>query len=271
MNQNEVKERLQKLHESTTDYTVIFSGRKNRKVNGLYKIASKEIIIHNKNFANDNCLMFTAIHELAHHIINTETKRKGSRAHTQLFWATFHDLVDKAEAAGIYAPDIDAATRKLIDDVRDISKQIADLQRKLGHMLIRVNEVCGEKGLRYEDVVERKAQISKQTMKTSIAAYNMGDEDVSADIQTEAAKERNEDKRDAILAAGHEGKSVVQAKKTTAPPLLREDETVSLIKERHRIERTIEALTRRLEEVVEQITEHSGNDKNFFGGQNNDL
>jgi hypothetical protein len=159
---------------------------------------------------------------------------------------------------GIYAPDIDAGTQKLIDDARETSKQIADLQRQLGLLLIRINEACGKKSLRYEDVVERKAQISQKTAKASIAAYNMGvSSDLSgigADVQSEAAKERNQEKREAILAAGREGKSIVQTKMSTTAPLLQEDETVSLIKEKHRIERTIETLTRRLEEVEEQLT-----------------
>jgi hypothetical protein len=46
MNQDAVKERLQKLHESSVDYTVIFSGRKNRKSNGFYEPGAKRIIMH---------------------------------------------------------------------------------------------------------------------------------------------------------------------------------------------------------------------------------
>lgn len=265
MNQNIVKELLKKLHESPTEYTVIFSGKKSNKVNGLYKWRvdkTPEIIIHNRNFVdnegtqNENLLMFTAIHELAHHILITKNGKKSARAHSQLFWATFHDLVDKAEAAGIYQPEIDADTQKVIEEVREISKQIAELQRQLGQVLLCAQEVCKAKGLRYEDVIERKAQISQSAMKSSVAAYNMGDQDVGADIQAEAAKQRNEDKRDAIIAAGHKGKSVVQAKKAATAPARAPDgeyETITLMKEKRRIERTIESLTRRLEELNEQL------------------
>ncbi|MDR1220302.1 MAG: hypothetical protein LBK73_11940 [Treponema sp.] len=228
MNQDAVKELLQKLHESPTEYNVIFSGKKSRKVNGLYKWGTDktpEIIIHNRNFAddagnqNENLLMFTAIHELTHHILVTENGKKSARgAHSQLFWATFHDLVDKAETTGVYRPEIDADTQKVIEEAREISKQIAELQRQLGQVLIRAHEVCKAKGLRYEDVMERRAQISQSTMKSSVAAYNMGDQNIGADIQAEAVKQRDEDKRDAIIAAGHEGKSVAQAKKAATPP-----------------------------------------------------
>jgi hypothetical protein len=261
-----VKKQLQKLHESPVEYNVIFSGKKSETVNGLYRWETDktpEIIIHNKNFAddegnqNENLLMFTAIHELAHHILTTEKGSKSPRAHSQIFWATFHDLIDQAEKAGIYQPEIDAETQKIIDEARDISKQIAELQRRLGHILIRARELCAAKGLRYEDVIQRHAQIAASTEKMSVAAYRLGDQGVTADIQIEATKQRNEDKREAILAAGHEGKSVVQAKKAAASPARvpcgEEDETITLMKEKRRIERTIESLTRRLEELNEQL------------------
>jgi len=261
MNQDTVKEKLQSIHESPIDYVVIFSGKKSKKVNGLYKPLTKEIIIHNKNFVdgdgkqNENCLIFTAIHELAHHVMIAERGNKSARAHNQDFWATFHNLLDIAEKKGVYHAEIDADTQKLIDDARDISRQIAELQRELGRVLIAIEESCHKNGLRQEDIIERKAQISKQSTKAAVAAYGMGDQGIGIDIQIEAAKQRDEDKRAAIITAGHEGKSVVQAKKSTdsARPVDAEDETATMVREKRRIERTIENLTRRLEEIKQQL------------------
>ena len=262
MNQEMVKAQLQKLHDSPIDYTLIFSGKKSDRVNGLYKADTREIIIHNRNFlldggdVNESLLMFMAIHELAHHIRMAEKGDKSARAHNQNFWACFHDLIDRAESMGIYRPEIDKEAQTLIDEAREISRQIAELQRNLGQVLLRIQEVCHKKGLSYEDIAERKAQISRQTQKISIAAFCIGDADVGVDIQAEAAKERNESKREAVLAAGREGKSVVQAKQTAKAPAVPptgDDETPSLIKEKRWIERTIESLTRRLEELEQQI------------------
>jgi 5'-3' exonuclease len=261
MNQDQVKEKLQKIYKSTADYVVIFSGKKSHNVNGIYKPGTQEIILHNKNFNNDSgnqnemLLMFTAIHELSHHILMTEKGKKSARAHSQEFWATFHDLLDAAEEKGIYQAKIDKETKKLIDEARDISKQIADLQRDLGRILFAIKESCQKNGLRYEDIVEREAQIGRQSAKIATSAFQMGDQDVGADIQSEAAKQRNEDKRTAIIAAGREGKSVIQAKKSTSPakPVSAEDETVELSREKKRIEKTIESLTRRLQEIKEQL------------------
>ena len=54
INQESVKELLLKLETCDTDFKVIFSGKKSNKVNGLYKQDINEIVIHNKNFKNDN-------------------------------------------------------------------------------------------------------------------------------------------------------------------------------------------------------------------------
>jgi len=72
LNQDELKAALVSLHEPKVDFTLIYSGKSNKRVNGLYKLNSKEILIHNRNFTSDNMLMWTAMHEYAHHIMTTE-------------------------------------------------------------------------------------------------------------------------------------------------------------------------------------------------------
>jgi hypothetical protein len=238
-----------------------FSGKKSKRVDGIYYSLAKEIIIHNKNFVdaegkqNENRLMFTAIHELAHHVMRVEKGDKSSRSHSKEFWATFHDLLDIAEKKCVYRAEIDTGTQKLIKDARDISRQIAKLQRELGRILLDIEKSCYKNGLDREDIIERKAQISKHSTKAAVVAYIMGDQGVGADIQAEAAKQCNKGKRATIIAAGQEGKSVIQAKKTAAPARTTdsEDKTATLILEKRRIERTVESLTRRLEEIKQQL------------------
>jgi hypothetical protein len=258
MNQDDVKKNLLKLHDCAEDFTLIFSGKKSEKVNGLYKGDKKEIIIHNRNFENteagNNLLFYTAMHELAHHIQFTELHQKSVRAHTTLFFATLDDLVDIAEKKGIYKIPIDNDTQKLIDEARDIRREIAALQRKLGQVLMQLHETCEKKGIRYEDVIERKAQIARQTGKKAKKAYSLNlSEEIGADIQEAAIKERDVEKIKAIVHAGQRGKSIDQAKRAVAKPIDHEDETVFLVKEKKRIERTITSLNRRLEEVEEQL------------------
>jgi hypothetical protein len=259
MNQDQVKEKLLKLHDYTEDFTLIFSGKKSNKVNGLYKGDKKEIIIHDQNFENtemgNNLLFYTAMHELAHHIQFTEHKQKSSRAHTQLFYAVLDDLVDIAERKKLYNTGIDDDTQKLIDEAHDISCQIAELQRKLGQVIKCLQEKCYDKGIRFEDVIGRKAQISLKTVRQTAKAHDLDlPKELGADIQEAAIQERDEEKREAMIHAAQKRKSVYQVKRTNSSgPIDQEDETVSLVKEKKRIERTITSLNRRLEAVEEQL------------------
>ncbi len=198
MTPEDVKQALLRLHDCAEEFTVRFSGKKSGRVNGLYIPGRLEIIIHNLNFVDgdgkqlEDKLMYTAIHELTHHILMTEQGQKSRRTHNQQFWETFNDLTDKAEATGLYKTVISEDTQKLITEARDISRQIAELQRKLGAVLIALNESCEKDGLRFEDMVERKTQISKETEKVCIGARRMGDLALGADIQDAAAKEKDE-------------------------------------------------------------------------------
>lgn len=257
MNQDQVKENLLKLYDCEEEYTVIFSGKMSKKVNGLYKSDTREIIIHNRNFkadeAGDNLLFFTAIHELAHHIQFTEYGKKRS-THNTLFYSILDDLADKAEAMGLYKMQIGKDTQDLIDKARNITIEIADLQKRLGRVMNALYKKCEDEGLRFEDVVERKAQISRQTMKKSKQASTLDlPDDIGVDIQEAAIQAKSEEKREAIIHAGQSGKSVDQAKRAITAPPPEEDETVTLVKEKQQIERKIERLTRRLEEVEEQL------------------
>ncbi|MDR0601298.1 MAG: hypothetical protein LBG42_02855, partial [Treponema sp.] len=73
MNQDQVKAKLLAIEDAPLEFSLVFSGKSSKKVNGLYKPESREIIIHNKNFTaeggqNENLLLYTAIHEYAHHL-----------------------------------------------------------------------------------------------------------------------------------------------------------------------------------------------------------
>ena len=114
MDNEEIKAKLLEIEETKLDFTVTLTGKESKRVNGLYKPETQEILLHNKNFENDNQLMYTAIHEYTHHLINEaeiaeadgKTPLKSSKVHTNAFWAKFHSLLDKAEEKGIYKMDM---------------------------------------------------------------------------------------------------------------------------------------------------------------------
>ena len=104
MNNDEIKTMLLSIKESSIEFTVTLSGKESKKVNGLYKPETREIILHNKNFKSDNQLVYTAIHEYTHHVLNEELlERTKVWVKWQLpqpynrFWARFHELLETAE------------------------------------------------------------------------------------------------------------------------------------------------------------------------------
>lgn len=172
MNQDQVKEQLESLGVSETDFIVIFSGKASKKVNGLYRPDTKEIILHNRNFKSENALMFTAIHELVHHIAITRKLVKTRSAHPTIFWALFHSLLEIAIEKGIYTdsfkadPDLQLKGAQVVAVLRE---QV-ESQRKLGGVLHEMHALCEAKGARFEDFLDRHARIPKNTYKAAVAA-----------------------------------------------------------------------------------------------------
>ena len=119
MNQDQTKELLRKLRPDAPDFTLIFTGKSSRKVNGLYKTESREILLHNKNFSSDAELQYTAIHEFSHHLnFLSEAPPVGSRCHTKAFWLIFHGLLTQAIEQGLYCPPVEPELAKAAADVR---------------------------------------------------------------------------------------------------------------------------------------------------------
>jgi len=263
-----VIQNLNKLYECKEPFDVIFSNRKSKTINGTYKPNNKLITINVSNFMNDegiinkSMLMYTAMHELAHHIQHTEYGQKSTRCHTKLFHAILDDLADKAEEAGIYKPLIDLNIEGLISEARTISRAIANLQRDLGKILHKLNDACLEKGVRFEDVIKRKTRISLESAKKSfkIAMLDLP-EGISADIQEALASERDDEKRKAMAASAQAGRSVAQVKRagsSSSSGQKSENEFDNLLREKERLEKTIQTLQSRLKSVMERINSDSG-------------
>ena len=81
MDNDKIKEMLLNIQESKLEFTVVMTGKESKRVNGLYKPETREILLHNKNFKTDNELIYTAIHEYTHHLINEEEIEEIGRAH----------------------------------------------------------------------------------------------------------------------------------------------------------------------------------------------
>jgi hypothetical protein len=266
MNQDQVKEALLSIEEAPLDFQVIFSGKKSGKVNGLYKPETREIIIHNRNFNDDNLLIYTAIHEYAHHLHACSLGGKlSARSHTAEFWAILHGLLEKAETLKVYK-NIFADSPELAELTETIRKQYlrenGSLVKELGMHLLRAHEICAAIGARFEDYVDRVLRIPRLAASTAIRMYQYNlNPQVGSDNMRFLAGIRNDDERMAAEQALIKGKSPDAVKVAfrgghqafPSEPLTDEDQRTRLEKEKRRLERTIASLTKRLGEVEEEL------------------
>jgi hypothetical protein len=264
MNQDKVKEKLLAIENAPLEFTLVFSGKKSKKVNGLYKVQSREIIIHNRNFKTDeagqNLLLYTAIHEYAHHL--HACSRGGtlsSRAHNSEFWAVFHALLEKAEDKKIYNDvfSVSPELLKLTDVIRNkYLKNNGELVKEMGKHLLKAHDLCTGIGVRFEDYVDRMLRIPRTAANMAIKMfeYDIAPE-VGADNMRFLAGIRGSDERKAAETALIKGKSPDTVKIAMRGKSESEDPAERLEKEKSRLERTIATLSKRLDEVKRELAQ----------------
>ena len=109
MTNERIKEILLDIYSCDIDFTVTQTGKESKRVNGFYKPDTHEIFLHNKNFTNDNQLIYTAVHEYTPHLLTIEKQQidpgyaNQCRVHTQEFWARFGTLIQLAEQKNYYS------------------------------------------------------------------------------------------------------------------------------------------------------------------------
>lgn len=284
MENEKIKALLLDIAPTQIDFTVTQTGKQSKKVNGLYYPKTHEILLHNKNFSNDNLLVYTAIHEYTHHLLSEELVNLmgveaiyNAKAHTQKFWAKFDGLLAEAEKKGYYKLDTASspALQEITQKLKTALQQNGEAMRDFGKLLIEARKICEDANVRYEDYIDRilclprKAaqefqQVASIPINTQVGGENMKmlsrvDND---DIRQEAENE---------LLSGHSPVSVKQkiaqmrASSKNSPSNgdggevasaeSREDEKLAKLRgEKARIERAIENLNRRLE-IVERAIE----------------
>lgn len=258
MNQDQTRELLLRVRQCTTDFSVIFSGKKSGKVNGLYKPDSREIILHNRNFENDNELAYTALHEYAHHL---HAESRGGdlspRAHGPEFWAIFHSLLADAEKKGLY--------RNIFEEVEEL-KSMAErirgeflaengkLMKSLGALMLEAEELCRRHGARFEDFIDRVLGMSRVTAKASMkmSAWDLNPA-LGYDGMKIVAGVGDPAKRREAERALLSGKSPDSVKAALRKGRDEDDPADFLRRERDRLERTIASLKARLEDVESKI------------------
>jgi hypothetical protein len=260
MNQDQVKELLLKVKDDIEEFSLIFSGKKSQKVNGLYKTDVRQIILHNKNFTDDDELIYTAIHEFAHHIHFTQAANAPKqRCHTATFWGIFHELLDIAESKGLYQRGyrkldvFDKLTRELKEKfITPHGQFILDL----GRLLRKAADLCFEHKVRFEDYCDRELGLPRTAARLMIKISDqnlnpaLGYENMKVVSRFGATQRQEAEKK---MLSGY----TVERLRTELPVGKKEQEgqdpLKQLEKEKLRIEKTISSLKVRLAQINAQI------------------
>ena len=263
MNQDQVKEKLLSLKSDVSEFSVIFSGKASKKVNGLYHPDTAEIIIHNKNFEDDNALMYTAIHEFAHHVHRGQGGQVSNRSHTVEFRSIFHELLEQAEAKGLYTNVVErvAELRQLADSIRSrYVKTNGELMKDFGQTLMEAEKLCRKYNARFEDFIERALRLPKQTATTLMKIKAMDlPPDLGYDNMKTLAGIRNDHARAEATEAFMEGDTPDQIKQALASrpseSNRKADPRKKLATEKRRIEKALSTLQERLAEIESELDE----------------
>jgi len=263
MTNEKIKEILLSLENTDTDFTVIQTGKVSKKVNGLYTPATFEIFLHNKNFTTENELIYTAIHEYTHHLIKCKQKKlgieihNGGKSHTIEFWAKFDDLLEKAVEAKIYTRERSKDLSALIEEAKEIDREIVNLKKKLGKILLEINEKSQKENIRFEDLLSHDLNISKNTAEKCLRSKNI-EENFGQDEMETVLKVKDLQAQQRIINGLKNGKTTSQAlvsinqDKNYKNSAL--DKKVSLVNEQLRLERIIQQSKERLEIVLETLS-----------------
>ena len=266
MNQDQLADKLRTLAD-VPPFTLVFSGKKSKKVDGLYKPATQEILIHNKNMTGDSDLIYTAIHEFAHHVVSCQSGNitLSSRCHTAQFWATFHQLLKKAEETGIYNNPF-KSDQTFIQLTRRIKenflKKNGAIMKDFAKVLNEARDMCIERHLSFEDYVDRELGMEKTTANTllRIEKYDVTPTIGYDNMKTVAAM-KDDHKREAAVQAFMEGESSASVKTSIVRPVAKVEKVSPvdhLEAEKLKIEKAIESLQKKLQ-IVDKMIENEKN------------
>lgn len=265
MNRDAIKNILLALKTDVPDFNLILSGKTSKRVDGLYKPDTREIIIHNKNMNDDHALIYTAIHEFAHHIHFTgENKPTSSRSHTTVFWSILHDLLADAERKGLYSnpfigdKDFETLTLRIREG---FLLPNAHLMKELGGLLAEGMDLCRKKHCSFDDYLDRVLGVHRNLGKTliKINKYDIDPGIGYENMKTVASIATPETRRFAEEAfrTGTSPDAVkaqlkdLSVRKNTKNDGLTELERLAM--EKSRVEKTLTVLKKRLEDLDKRI------------------
>lgn len=266
MDNEKIKQMLLDIKNTELEFEVVQSGKESKMINGLYKPETREIVLHNKNFKTDNELVYTAVHEYTHHLINEERiKENGgkeppheARCHTKKFWVLFDSLLEIAEKKGYYSINISASPEleTLTQEIKEkYIKPNGQLMIEFGKALVKAQTLCEQANIRYEDYIDRVLQLPRSTEKSVKKVSVLPDDfaPLGFDNMKIIASTKKPDERTMVKDAITSGKSPNSVSALMNRKSKEEDPKIKLEKEKVRLTKTISELTQRLEYVEESL------------------
>lgn len=261
MNQDQLRDLLLELCGPHRDFRVVFSGKTSRKVDGLYKSESREIILHNRNAETDERLIYTAIHELAHHIQFSEPPVPlTTRTHNTRFWSIFHSLLNRAEALGLYSSSFDRQ-QEFIDLTRRIRHSFlaenGRLMKELGRLLQEARALCDKYHASYEDYLDRVLRLPRSGARAIEMSHVLNlDPRIGFENMRTVSRIPEEEKRGRAQTALLEGSSPEMVKMRFLAPETPADPLEAMHRERTRLQKMVLSLEKRIRELDRRISEH---------------
>lgn len=251
---------LLRLRPTQYPFTVIQTGKRSKKVNGLYKPETREILIHNRNFTETSDLLRTAIHEYAHHLHYTsERPPKPGRPHDTRFWSLFHDLLTEAERRDLYVdvfrrdPEFIALTSSIKNELLQPN---ARLFQELGARLVRAEALCRARSLNFRDYLERELGLRMPTARLAMAFVNEElPPELTPDQVRTVLKLPKVERAEAVasLLRGQTEAQVLARTASTPDPRAQEDPVEALRRRKRRVEALIQKYRNELQELEEHI------------------
>ena len=271
MDNARIKEILLDIAPSELEFTVTQTGKESKRVNGFYMPDTHEIFLHNKNFKNENQLIYTAVHEYTHHLTAEELLKTtgnsnttyNAKVHSQAFWAKFNQLLMVAEEKGYYKLEWES-NAELKELTEKIKKEYLEtngrLMQEFGKLLMKAHELCEQADIRYEDYIDRVLCLPRNTAKeiTKVGAVEVNPAIGFENMKIVASVRKKDDRAD-VEQEFLEGKGPVtvrelmRQKAMGCKPAAENDQKAKLEKEKSRLEKTIDQLSKRLEFVEESL------------------
>ncbi|PKL40805.1 MAG: hypothetical protein CVV44_04135 [Spirochaetae bacterium HGW-Spirochaetae-1] len=170
----ELTELLQKVWR-TEPFSLTYTGKKHKKIDGLYRPELREIVINNRNFSNDTELIYTALHEYAHHVQNTVYFMK-SNPHDTEFWRIFHELLFEAEKIGVYKNAVRGEFKNTFDLLLEVNEKFNAAMMEFFLSMENLKEVMGPENInQFTDACERCLKLPRGEAKKISALARLGE------------------------------------------------------------------------------------------------